>query len=223
MEIISAIVPLTIIIIIFFLIVRIATVILKLTGLDENTARFQAISAFTGTGFTTREAELILDDPTRRRTATVLMILGKVGIVSVIAGLFFSFGKDDIIGDLRNAGILIVIILLLYKVTTLKGFSDALNKFIEKRIVARGLIKQRILEELFSLPRGYGIAQLTITKDFGEKGLSLAEAGFVEKNILILCIERHDKLIPFPHANDKLLESDKLLCYGLLDNIKSYV
>ena len=223
MTVISAIVPLIIIVIIFFLIVRIATVILKLTGLDENTARFQAISAFTGTGFTTREAELILDDPTRRRTVIVLMILGKVGIVSVIGGLVFSFGKDTLLRDAGKALTLIFVILLLYKMTTLKKFSNTLNRFIEKNIVARGLVKQKILEELFALPRGYGIAQLTITKSFNEIGLTLAEAGFVEKDILVLCIERSGQLIPFPRANDRLVEQDKLLCYGLLDNLKTYV
>jgi len=218
----STIIPLLLIIITFFLIVRIATVILKLTGLDENTARFQAISAFTGTGFTTREAELLIDDPIRRRTITILMILGKVGIVSVIAGLFFSFGKDNLSSDLWKAGILILVILMMYKITTLKGFSQTLNRFIEKRIVARGLIKQKILEELFSLPRGYGIAQLTITQSFDGIGLSLAEIGFVGKNILVLCIERGSTIVPFPHAEDQLKEGDRLLCYGLIESIKSY-
>lgn len=59
MGILSAVLPLIVIFILFILVVRIATVILKMTGLDENTARFQSVSAFTGTGFTTKEAEVI--------------------------------------------------------------------------------------------------------------------------------------------------------------------
>lgn len=222
MGIFSAVVPLAFIIVVFFFIVRIATVILKLTGLDENTARFQAISAFTGTGFTTREAELILVDALRRKTVIVLMVLGKVGIVSMIAGLFLSFGNDGLANDLWKVISLILFMLFLYKLTTFKGFSYTLNRFIEKNIVARKFIKQRILEELFSLPQGYGIAQLTITKDVEEKGLSLREAGFIKRNILVLGIERDNILMSFPHADDKLLEGDRLLCYGLLKNIKSY-
>jgi len=144
LDILSGIMPIIFIVVLFFLIIRIATVILKLTGLDENTARFQAISAFTGTGFTTKEAELIVDDPIRRKITTVLMILGKVGIVSVIGSLFFSFGKDNIGSDVTKILIIILSILLLYKFTTFKGFSRALNKFIEKKVVARGLIKQKL-------------------------------------------------------------------------------
>lgn len=222
MEIFSTLIPLILIIVISSLIVRIATVILKMTGLDEGTARFQAISAFTGTGFTTKEAENVTDDSMRRKTIIVLMVMGRVGVVSVIAGLFVSFGKGALLNDIWRALILFVILWLFYKVTTLKGFSRTLNKFIEKKIVARGLVKQKTLEELFSLPRGYGIAQLVITDDSEEKGMTLAQAGFINKNILVLSIERGDKLIAFPRADDKIVLADKLLCYGLIENIKLY-
>ncbi|MDP8289993.1 MAG: hypothetical protein P9M02_03375 [Candidatus Susulua stagnicola] len=222
MGLISAGIPVVIVVVIFFFIVRVATVILKLTGMDEGTARFQAISAFTGTGFTTAAAETILDDKLRSKTVSVLMVLGKVGIVSVIASLFLSFGKDDLAADLSKAVIILAFITILYKITTLKGFSRALNKFIEKRIITRGFIKQKTLEELFTLPKGYGLAQLAITGKSKEDGLTLAEAGFIKRDILVLSIERKEQLISFPHAGDTISKGDKLLCYGLINNIKEY-
>ncbi len=222
MGLVSAVVPVILIVVIFFFIVRVATIVLKLTGLDEQTARFQAISAFTGTGFTTKEAETILEDKIRRKTVIVLMVLGKVGIVSVIASLFLSFGKDNLQADLFKAAILLAIIFAMYRLTTFKGFSKALNKFIENRIVARGIVAQTALEELFHLPKGYGLAKLTITAASNERGLSLAEAGFIKKDILVLSIERKNKLVAFPRAEDIIEENDKLLCYGLIKNVKSY-
>jgi len=222
MGLVPAVIPLIIIVVIFFFVVRVATVVLKLTGMEEGTARFQAISAFTGTGFTTAAAETILEDRVRKKTVVVLMVLGKVGIVSVIAGLFLSFGKDDLTAELWKAMILLVFFAILYKITTLKGFSRALNKFIEKRIVARGIIRQKTLEELFHLPKGYGLAQLTITGRRQEVSSTLAEAGFIKKDILVLSIERKDQLISFPHAGDVIKKGDKLLCYGLIENIKEY-
>jgi len=78
------------------------------------------------------------------------------------------------------------------------------------------------LEELFALPKGYGLAQLTITAKSKEKGVSLAEAGFIKKDILVLSVERKNKLIPFPHAQDVIYEGDRLLCYGLIKNIELY-
>ena len=101
-------------------------------------------------------------------------------------------------------------------------FEKQIPWFIEKKIVARGIIKQKALEELFHLPKGYGLTQLTITGESKEKGRSLAEAGFSGKDILVLSIERKDKLIPFPHANDLIQKGDKLLCYGLIKNIHLY-
>src|SRR4029079_3638578 len=40
-------------------VVRVATVGLTMTGLSKDLAQFQALSAFTGSGFTTRESEEI--------------------------------------------------------------------------------------------------------------------------------------------------------------------
>ncbi|GAI58067.1 unnamed protein product [marine sediment metagenome] len=70
---------------------NIAAVALQLTGLDKPTANFQALSALTGTGFTTKEAELVLNHPIRRRIISLLMITGNAGMVAVIAGLASSF------------------------------------------------------------------------------------------------------------------------------------
>jgi len=42
-------------ILISFIVVRIGGLALQLTGMESDVARFQALSAFTGTGFTTKE------------------------------------------------------------------------------------------------------------------------------------------------------------------------
>ena len=63
-------------------ITRVATVALTLTGLPKQSARFQARSAFTGTGFTTGEAESVLGHPVRRRIIMLLMLLGNLGLVT---------------------------------------------------------------------------------------------------------------------------------------------
>jgi Trk-type K+ transport system membrane component len=57
-------------------IIRVAAVALRLTGLTDVSARFQALSAFTGTGFTTIEAESVVNYPVRRRIVSLLMIIG---------------------------------------------------------------------------------------------------------------------------------------------------
>lgn len=73
------------------LVIRVGSVAFAMTGLSEEVAQFQALSAFSGTGFTTQEAESIVRNPARRRIAAVLIRLGSVGVVTSIATLLLSF------------------------------------------------------------------------------------------------------------------------------------
>jgi len=85
---------LLIIIIISYCIVRSGAIALEMTGVSIQIARFQALSAFTGTGFTTQETERIVNHPIRRKIISFLMILGNAGIVSIIGAFIFSFGEN---------------------------------------------------------------------------------------------------------------------------------
>ena len=80
-----SVVSLLLVIALSMLVIRIGTVALSMTGLSEEVARLQSLSAFSGTGFTTDEAESVVKDPARRRIATLLIRLGAIGVVSSIA------------------------------------------------------------------------------------------------------------------------------------------
>ena len=69
---------------------RVATVALTMTGLSEEVAKFQARSAFTGTGFTTKEAENVVNHPVRRKIIGMLMIIRSAGLVTIILSLILS-------------------------------------------------------------------------------------------------------------------------------------
>jgi len=84
-----------IIFMISFAVIRVASVAMRLTGLPEDIARFQCLSAFTGTGFTTSESELVANYPLRRRILGVLMVVGNLGLVSIAATLILSLVDTD--------------------------------------------------------------------------------------------------------------------------------
>ena len=75
-------VPVILVVAISAFVVKIATVALKMTGLEEKKAHFQALSAFTGTGFTTHDSELVLENDIRRKIIIVLMVLGNAGLIT---------------------------------------------------------------------------------------------------------------------------------------------
>ena len=68
-------------------IIGLGSLVLEATGLDRRRARFQVLSAFTGTGFTTSEAEAVIRHPQRRRIISTLMVVGNLGILSLLGAL----------------------------------------------------------------------------------------------------------------------------------------
>ena len=68
-----------------FLVVEIATVMFKLTGLGRETAQFQAVSIISANGYTTVESELITRHPLRRKIAMSLMICGPISLAFIIS------------------------------------------------------------------------------------------------------------------------------------------
>ena len=86
-------VPTLIAIVISLLIVRAGAIALMMTGMSFDKAKFQALSAFSGTGFTTHEAERVVNNARRRKIVSWLMILGNAGIVTVIVTATSSFAQ----------------------------------------------------------------------------------------------------------------------------------
>ncbi|MEL7209297.1 MAG: potassium transporter TrkA, partial [Actinomycetota bacterium] len=99
------------------IITRLATGVLIATGLPVPIARFQARSAYSGTGFTTVEAENVVNHPVRRRVVYTLMIIGNLGtptlVVTVVLG-FAAPGPGDTLDRLFAllAGLAIILAVL---------------------------------------------------------------------------------------------------------------
>ena len=204
-----------------FLIVRASAIALMLTGLDQNRARFQALSAFTGTGFTTREAEFVVNHPRRRKIVSWLMILGNAGIITVIvtgtSSLVTSRGFQLPI----NVVILILGIFVIYKVATHKGFIRRWESFIEDKLVRSTALEEGATEDLLHLIEGFGLVRAIIRENSPLIGNSLSQSELSEKRILVLGIERGKTWIPVPRSDEIIMDGDRLVVYGPLDVLKS--
>lgn len=214
-------IPVLLVIIISVFIVKVAAVALNLTGLDKKRSFFQALSAFTGTGFTTKDSELVVGNDIRRKIIIVLMILGNAGLISVITTLTVSFVKGGLAPVLLNISLILIAILLLIRISINKSIARKLTRKIRERLMKSATFTRRPVEEVLRLAEGYGVAEVTLTDACEEIGKTLIESSFRQKDILVLAIEREDGVIPAPHAHDRLFKGDVIICYGKLKNISS--
>ena len=225
-----------IILIVSFIIVRIGAIAFELTGLEWSLAKFQALSCFTGTGFTTKEAELITVNPQRRRIATVLIVLGHAGLVSLIATFANSLRTDIIMPKFTipfvhsvipsrlvpwlNLALIAFAVYASYKIFTHSKFATRFTDLLRSRIVKREIIKPVSFEELMVATGGYGISKIEVCKDNPILNKTLLESDLRKSDILVLSVERGEEIIPNPSANTRILLGDKLICFGKLGNIR---
>ena len=193
---------------------KVAMVALELTGLDKSTSSFQALSALTSTGFTTREAELITGHPTRRKIISILMIIGNAGTVVVIAGLVSSFLNITSPWSVVRFIILIIALYFIFKLATHNRIGRALSKKIEEKLRERFKIQKRTIGRILNLGEDFGIAEIALHKNSPSAGKTLAASELSKKKILVLAIERKDKKIFTVRGNHKLHPGDNLVCYG---------
>ncbi|MHC4640571.1 MAG: cation:proton antiporter regulatory subunit [Planctomycetota bacterium] len=224
------------VLIVSFIIVRIGAIAFQLTGIEWSLAKFQALSCFTATGFTTKESELITSDLRRRRIATVLIVLGHAGFVTMIATFanslrpraiadkldvpFSAFTISDKVLPWINLIIIIAAIYITYKLFSNTTFARRLTNVLRKRIIKKEMIKSVSFEELAVATGGYGVSRIKIREDNPILGKALSESELRKDDITVLAIIRDDSTIPNPSASRKILSGDELICFGKLGIIR---
>jgi len=197
----------------------VGSIALEATGLERGTARFQALSAFSGTGFTTQEAESIVNHPQRRRIAICLIFLGNAGIVAFLILLVLYIRAGMVWPSLILLGIivggLLIIIFALWS-----GLVDKLTNAVLALIRKGGgapplLILQR--------EGDYAVARLRVGEGTHLAGRSVKDAGFARRDIVILTLTQGKRVLSLPTMNERLQPGDRVLCYGKLSEIKELI
>ncbi len=220
-----------------FIIVRIGAIAFELTGLEWSLAKFQSLSCFTGTGFTTKEAELVTGNPQRRRIASVLIVLGHAGLVSLIATFANSLRTDVIMVKFSlpfldsvipsqllpwlNLMAISLVVYIIYKIFTNKKLVGRLTDTLRSHIVKKEIIKPVSFEELLVATGGYGVSSIEIRKNSPILNKTLLESGLRQHDITVLAVERAGEINPNPSADTKIILDDKLICFGRLGDIRN--
>lgn len=225
-----------VVLVVSFIVVRIGAIAFELTGLEWSLAKFQALSCFSGTGFTTRESELVTTNPQRRRIASALIVLGHAGFVTLIATFANSLRTEDFLPRLTlpflramvpedflaaaHIVFFLVALFIMYKISVFLKIGKIFTDFLRANIVRQELIKPVSFEELMVATGGYGVSSIEVCKDSPILNKALLESDLRKHDITVLAIERKHETIPNPTADTKIFLADRLICFGKLEHIR---
>ncbi|MCD6142157.1 TrkA C-terminal domain-containing protein [Candidatus Bipolaricaulota bacterium] len=211
----AAIISLLIVVALSLLITRVATVALTLTGMSREAARFQARSAFSGVGFTTKESEQVVQHPVRRRIILLLILLGNAGVVTALASLIISFT------DFKEGEWLPRLLALLGGLAGL--WVIAASKLIDRglsRVIGWALKRWTHLDvrdyaALLNLSGGYRVVELQVKPNDWLANRRLSELKLRDEGILVLGIHKADgTYIGAPRGHTEIHPGDLVVLYG---------
>ena len=199
---------------------QLATGALIATGMPPDLAGFQARSALSTTGFTTTEAENVLNHPTRRKIIAATMFVGSLGtptlVVTVLVG-FMAPGPGSTTERTLVAFSGIVAILLVI-----------LNRPVRRRLVAAGqrYAARRLIPALSGRPTvllelagGYEVESMQVVAEpdgtvRGLRGLEQTMEG-----VKVLGVRRGAEFFGEPPVDVTLTIGDELIVYGHRDRL----
>jgi len=210
--------------IVLWLLIEILSIVMKLTGLELSKARFQIISILTHTGFTTRESELIVQHPVRRKIASILMIVSYVAQITLIT-LLFNVLTNAPKNVLSISIAVACMILFVIAVTQSRYLSERFGRITEK------LLKNKIkkmnsggrIEQLLNLSPDFSIYELIVDTDSFICNKTLSEVHLKQHFIQVLKIDRGSEVIDFPTAGTQVFAGDRMIVYGKVDALTKMI
>ena len=218
----TAIISLLIVLTLSLIVTRVAAMALMLTGLSRESARFQARSAFPGVGFTTGEAENVVDHPVRRQIVMLLMLLGNLGIGAVVATLMLSVLRTaesetwwpkvaTILGGL----------VVLWFLSTNRFVEKHTNRLISWALRRGGNLQVRDYVAILHLRDGYTVNELRVEPRDWIAGKSLLELKLPHEGVLVLGIQRLEgAFLGTPTGEMEVHAGDILILYGPSERIQ---
>lgn len=202
------------------IVTRVATLSLMFTGLSEEAARFQARSAFTGTGFTTSEAESIVNHPVRRRIIMTLMLLRSAGIITIFISLLLSFLEPHSSGRVWQLAAMVCGVMVLWLISRSKVI-DRMIRQVMTWIVGRSAhIEIADYTSLLRLSGPYVIREVPIHKEDWIAGRSLRSCRLRDEGVVVIGIHRADgSYVGVPGGETTAQPGDRAVIYGRAERL----
>lgn len=216
-----AVVTLVVIAMVSLLAVRTGATALMMTGLSWDAASFQSYSAFFGVGFTTREAEMVVNHPIRRRIIRDLILVGNIGVTSAAATLVATMIQNSkglqpvytVIGLLVGVGLLIYL-------TRVSWVQRIIDYFIQRTLKQAGLVRILDYELLLRIQHGYVVSEIDIIATSPIVNQSLRQSRPWDHGVVILAVKTDGRpSVGIPNADTVIKAGDVITVYGEEHNI----
>lgn len=215
-----AIASLLVVVTLSLLVTRVATVVLVATGMSRHSARFQARSAFTGSGFTTRESEEVVNHPIRRRVVLFLMLLGNAGIVAGAGSLIIGF-RGGGSTQWKSAAELLAGLAGLLLLARSSWVDRRLTRTIRRVLIRHTDVHTRDIASLLDLTGNFSVAELAVEPGDWLAGRPLSALGLRQEGVMVLGVNRPDGTqVKVPGSWTVIRPEDTVIIYGRSDGLE---
>jgi len=208
------------------LVVQLGANALVLTGLSTSAAKFQAASAFFGVGFTTSEAEMVVQHSVRRRIILHLIVAGNIGLTSALATLVLTFvqkaGGDpaEMARHLAwTAGGIIFMACFLNIGIVRKPMDSVMKFFLERAGVHSAVDYNTVL----NVEGGYCVSEVQVEAGHVLCGKALWESRPSDHGVVILGVHHEEGRYTGAPNKDTVIEpGDLAMVYGHTSDIAKF-
>jgi hypothetical protein len=189
-------------------VVRIGGTALRLTGMSMQSARFQAISALTGTGFTTQEAETTMHHPVRRRILIMLMFTGHLGVVSLASTVILGVSSAANRAIARTLLYMVLAVVVICALAMSQTLDRVMCAIVGHVLIRLGWFEVGANLVLLELPNGDMLVEHEL-----DKGTLLGTLEAAHKGVTFLSVNGK----PFAKNGSgtiKLAAGDRLVCFA---------
>ncbi len=193
------------------------------TGMPPEVAAFQARSAFTGAGFTTTEAENVVNHAARRRLISTAMFVGNLGVPTLIVTVLLGLIGPGPLGTTPRLVVLAVGSVLL---VLLMSTPPVTRYFVELgRRKSEPMVRRAIRDEgsaLLQLGPDHRVVALRLREDLELRSMGGLQAALPQVTVLgIRPGGREDVFLTGPPLDHHLVASDEVVVLARTEDLAS--